>query len=103
MTDPTLQTPPARPPLLRHIVPIVTGGLVTLLLTIVTNGMMATNGVLPAADSPMLDTRTLLLVTGYRALFSVLGCHLASRLAPSGNPRIRYALALGMLLLALNV
>jgi hypothetical protein len=74
----------------------------TLFLTIVTNGMMAANGVV-SADTAAPRTRVLLIVTGYRALFAVLGCHLASRLAPPGNPRIRYALALGMVLLVLNV
>lgn len=94
-----LQT--SSPPLIRHIIPIVAGGLTTLFLTIVTNGMMAANGVVPA-DSSTPETRVLLIVTAYRALFAIAGCHLASRLAPAGNPRIRYALALGMVLLALN-
>jgi hypothetical protein len=79
------------------------GGLVTLLLTIVTNGMMASNGVIQSESGMPLDTRALLIVTAYRALFACAGCHLASRLAPAGNPRIRYALALGTVLLALNV
>jgi hypothetical protein len=68
----------------------------------VTNGMMAANGAVPGGAG-VLGTGSLIIITTYRALFSTIGCHLASRLAPAGNPRIPYALALGMLLLVLNV
>jgi hypothetical protein len=93
----------ASPTLIRHIVPVLLGGIVALLLTVVTDSMMAAHGMLPSDGGPMFDTGTLLLITAYRAVFATLGCHLASRLAPPGNPRIRYALALGTVLLALNV
>ncbi len=45
----------------------------------------------------------MLLVSAYRGVFALVGCHMAARLAPAGQPRIRYALALGGLLLLLNV
>jgi hypothetical protein len=91
------------PMLVGHIVPVFVGATVTLLLTMVTNGMMAANGAVPGQTGALSGTRSLIIVTTYRALFSIIGCHLASRLAPANNPRIRYALALGTLLLVLNV
>jgi hypothetical protein len=94
---------PSGPTLIGHIVPVFAGGIVTLLLTMVTNGMMAANGAAAGQTGPLSGTRSLIIVTTYRALFSTIGCHLAARLAPAHNPRIPYALALGTLLLALNV
>jgi hypothetical protein len=87
-TDPGTQTA-----LVRHIAPIVAGGLVTLVLTAVTASWMVARGILPPLP----------VDTAMRALFATLGCHLAARLAPAGNPRIRYALALGVVLMVLNV
>lgn len=86
---------PAPPALLRHIVPVVAGGLVTLLLTIVTDNALGAHQVLPAPGHPVFETGPLLLVAAYRGVFAMLGCHMAARLAPAGQPRIRYALALG--------
>jgi hypothetical protein len=90
------------PSLLGHIVPVLVGVVVALVLTLVTSGMLAANGTLPPADVAARNTRALLIVTLYRALFAIVGSHLAARLAPTGNPRIPYALAVGMVLLALN-
>lgn len=93
---------PAQPALLRHIVPVAVGGAVMLMLTVVTDNWLAARGLLPAAgEAPTIGS--MLLVTGYRGLFAIIGCHMAARLAPAGQPRIRYALALGVLLLVLNV
>ena len=94
---------PASPALLRHIVPVVVGGLVTLLLTVVTDNSLSAHAVLPAPGHPVFETGPLLLIAVYRGLFAIVGCHMAARLAPAGQPRIRYALALGGLMLALNV
>ncbi len=91
-----------QPALLRHIVPVVIGGAVILMLTIVTDNWLAARGLLPAAGvAPTIGS--MLLVTAYRGVFAIIGCHMAARLAPAGQPRIRYALALGGLLLVLNV
>ena len=100
-TSPT-QTPPPTT-LIRHIVPVVAGGVVTLLLTVVTDNWLGAHQVLPSPDSPVFETGPLLLIAGYRGLFAILGCHLAARMAPAGQPRIRYALALGALLFAMNL
>ena len=96
-------TPPAQTTLIRHIVPVFVGGLVTLLLTVVTDNTLSAHQVLPAPGHPVFEAGPLLLTAAYRGLFAILGCHLAARLAPAGNPRIRYALALGALLLVLGV
>lgn len=69
------------------------GAFVTIVLTAVTARWMVARGVLPplSVDAAM------------RAVFTVLGCHLAARMAPAGNPRIRYALAVGLVLMLVNV
>jgi hypothetical protein len=101
MTD-SPDIPSDQPALLRHIVPVFVGGVVILMLTIVTDNWLAARGLLPTADAvPTLGS--LLLVTAYRGVFAIVGCHMAARLAPAGQPRIRYALALGGLLLVLNI
>ena len=89
--------------LIRHIVPVVAGGVITLLLTVVTDNWLSAHQVLPSPDYPVFETGPLLLMAGYRGLFAILGCHMAARMAPAGQPRIRYALALGALLLAMNL
>lgn len=101
MTDTPSDTP-AQPALLRHIVPVVVGGAVMLMLTIVTDNWLASRGLLPTAEV-VPTIASLLLVTAYRGVFAIVGCHMAARLAPAGQPRIRYALALGALLLVLNI
>ena len=97
--------PPAdhQPLLLRHIMPVVAGGLVTLLLTVVTDNTLNVHQVLPGGGRPVPGSGSLLLAAAYRGLFAILGCHMAARLAPAGQPRIRYALALGALMLVVNV
>jgi len=102
--------PPTSPPdtpqptaLIRHIVPVVAGGAVTLLLTVVTDNWLSAHEVLPAPDKTVFETGPLLLMAVYRGLFAILGCHMAARMAPAGQPRIRYALALGALLLVMNL
>jgi hypothetical protein len=100
MTDESTQTS-GQPPLLRHIVPIIAGAVVALALSVVTDNWLGAHQILPAPG--VVPSRgVLLLVLAYRGLFAIAGCHLAARLAPAGQPRIRYALALGALLLALN-
>jgi hypothetical protein len=92
----------APPALVRHILPVVAGGAVTLLLTVVTDNWLRAHDLLPSPDRPVFETGPLLLTAAYRGLFAILGCHMAARLAPAGQPRIRYALALGVVLLAVT-
>jgi hypothetical protein len=102
MTAPTSPAP-GQTALISHIIPVVVGGAVTLLLTFVTDNALSAHQVLPAPGHPVFDTGPLLLLAAYRGVFAIIGCHFAARLAPEGNPRIRYALALGALMLVLNV
>jgi hypothetical protein len=90
------------PLLIRHIVPVLVGTFVTFALTFVTDNSLAGHRVLPGGAQAAFDTPTLLLMAAYRGLFAILGCHLAARLAPEGQPRMRYALGVGFLMLALN-
>ena len=83
--------------------PVAIGGAIALVLTLVTDNTLGLHGLLPAAGQTTLGTGALLLVATYRGVFVILGCHMAARLAPAGNPRIRYALALGGLMLVMNV
>ena len=85
------------------MLPVVVGGAIALLLTIVTDNTLGVHGLLPAAGQSVPGTGALLLVAVYRGVFVILGCHMAARLAPAGNPRIRYALGLGGLILMMNV
>jgi len=94
---------PNQTSLIRHIIPVVIGGLITLVLTIATDSSLAAHGMLPGTEHPVSETGPLLLIAAYRGLFATLGCHFAARLAPAGNPRIRYALALGGVLFVMNV
>jgi hypothetical protein len=89
------------PLLLRHLVPVVVGGVATLALTIVTDNSLRGHEVLPGPGQPVVHTSTLWLMLAYRAVFAGVGCHLAARLAPLGQPRMRYALGLGFVLMAL--
>ncbi len=95
--------PTSEPMLLRHILPVFAGGVVTLLLTVVTDNALSGHQVLPGDARPALGAPALLLMAGYRGLFAILGCHLAARLAPASQPRMRYALGLGFLLMVLNI
>lgn len=106
MTSPTPIEPAsdaAQPALLRHILPVAAGGVIALMLTVVTDNTLGAHGVLPADGNASVSGGALLLVAVYRGLFAVLGCHVAARMAPEGQPRMRYALALGILMLVLNV
>ena len=102
MSDSSIDTP-AQPALLRHIVPVILGGFIAAMLTLVTDNWLGAHGVLAVGGGSAPSTGTLLLVVAYRALFATVGCHMAARLAPRGQPRIRYALVLGGLMLVVNV
>ncbi|MGE3955789.1 MAG: hypothetical protein AB7H96_03650 [Vicinamibacterales bacterium] len=101
MTEST-PTPEAQPALIRHILPVVAGGAITVLLTVVTDNWLAVRGLLPT-QAAAHSVGTLLFVLAYRGAIAIAGSHMAARLAPAGQPRIRYALALGGLLLVVNV
>lgn len=79
--------------LIRHILPVALGMFVVIALTLVTASWLTARGV-----TPPLAVDTLL-----RAVFLVLGSHLAARVAPAGNPRIRYGIAVGVVITLLNI
>lgn len=91
--QPSSDSQPPPTALARHILPVIAGVVVTIALTVVTDSWLAARGVVPALSLP----------AAYRGLFTVLGGHLAARLAPAGQPRIRYAMALAVLLTVMNV
>ncbi len=58
-----------------------------------TDAILESIGVLPK-DNLFVGTGLILIVIGYRAVFSLIGCYLTARLAPQ-NP-VRHTLALGV-------
>jgi MFS-type transporter involved in bile tolerance (Atg22 family) len=65
-----------------------------------TDALLKSAGVLPK-DHLFVGTGLILLVLGYRAVFSLIGCYLTARLAPR-NP-MKHALVLGFIGLALSL
>ncbi len=59
-----------------------------------TDAILESAGILPK-DNLFVGTGLILFVLAYRAVFSVIGCYIAARLAPSGP--MKHALALGLI------
>jgi len=72
---------------------VLSGFLVIVILSVVTDTILEQNGVLP--QGALFDTGLLLLALLYRSIYSVLGAYVTARLAPQ-RP-IRHAIALGLL------
>ena len=70
-----------QPSLIRHILPVAVGAAVALLLTVVTDNSLNAHGVLPSPEHAVFAVGPLLLVAAYRGLFTVVGSHMAARLA----------------------
>jgi MFS-type transporter involved in bile tolerance (Atg22 family) len=64
-----------------------------------TDAMLESAGVLPKGNL-FVGTGLILIVIGYRAVFSLIGCYLTARLAPR-NP-MKHALMLGLIGLVLS-
>lgn len=79
---------------LKSIGAVVAGFLVIVLLSVGTDSLFKSMGVLPY-DHMFVSTGLILAVIFYRAVFSLIGCYIAARLAPQ-NP-MKHALALGIL------
>lgn len=86
--------------LFRHGGAILAGLVVIILLSVVTDGVLNASGVFPKGGQAM-SNRLLLVATIYRTLYSVMGCYLAAKLAPS-RP-MWHALALGLIGLVLSM
>jgi len=78
----------------------VLAGLIFIVIThTATDAILEGAGVLPKGHL-FVGTGLILLVLGYRAVFSFIGCYLTARLAPH-NP-MKHALLLGLIGLALS-
>jgi len=79
---------------LRSIGVVILGFLIIAILSTLTDTILENAGVLPHGALPLKGSVGLLLVVlVYRALYSLIGCYVAARLAPR-NP-MKHALALG--------
>jgi hypothetical protein len=80
----------------------VLAGLVTIFVThLGTDQLFHTLEVFPPWDQPMHDPGLNALALSYRILFSIFGCYVTARLAPSAP--MAHALVLGMIGTALSI
>ena len=84
----------------RSIVAVAAGFVLTMALNLGTNAILVRLGVIPA-EGATTDAATLILVCAYVAVYGILGCYVAARLAPS-RP-MAHALVLGALALAMSI
>lgn len=73
---------------------VLIGFIVTVILSIGADTILKVAGILPY-DHMFVSTGLILFVIFYRAVFSLIGCYLAARLAPQNS--MKHALALGVL------
>jgi hypothetical protein len=93
-------TPQSRRPG-RSAVAILSGFVAVVVLSIGTDVLLHAAGVYPPMDQPRLFTTPLLLIaTGYRVAYSVLGGYIAAGLAP--NRPAGHAVVLGLIGLAVS-
>jgi hypothetical protein len=85
---------------LRSVAAVLTGALVGILLSVATDAVLHTLGLLPGTDKPANDP-VLLAATCYRTVYGVLGAWLTARIAPA-RP-MRHVTALGALGLAASL
>ena len=85
----------ARPPRhrARSIGAVLVGFFAVVILSLATDMVLHATGVFPPWGDPV-SSALLLLATAYRAVYSVVGCYIAARLAP--DRPMRHALALGV-------
>jgi len=91
---------PGPPRWLRRFGAGLTGFLVIVSLSIVTDVLMHNRGIFPPPGQPM-SSGLWILAAGYRFVYGVFGCWLAARLAP--DRPLAHAMVLGMLGTALGV
>jgi hypothetical protein len=84
----------------RSIGALVAGALAVVVLSIATDIAMFATGVFPSLGQPVGDA-LLLVATGYRTIYGVLGSSIAARLAPE-RP-MGHALTLGVVGLVLSI
>lgn len=75
---------------------MILGFLIIFILSVVTDTILENAGVLPRGTLPLKGSVGLLLVVlAYRALYSLIGCYVAARLAPRNS--MKHALAVGII------
>jgi len=77
---------------------VLAGLIVVIVLSTVTD-MLLENSVLPGLAHAQATTGVWLFVTAYRAVYSIVGCYIAARLAP--DRPMAHALVLGVIGLVL--
>lgn len=88
--------------ILKSIGAVLAGLVVIFVLSYATDFLLEGLGLMPRGSLPMQGAELLIIgILAYRLLYSVVGCYLAARLAPS-HP-MRHALALGVLGFALSL
>ena len=92
---------PARPRgVLRSIVAVLGGLLVTVILSLGTDSLLHATGIYPPMFQPM-STGLWGLATGYRIVYGIAGGYVTARLAP--DRPMRHALILGVIGLVLSI
>jgi hypothetical protein len=80
----------------RSVGVVILGFVIIVALSTITDTILENAGVIPKGALPMRGSELVLVgILGYRALYSLIGCYITARLAPS-NP-MKHALALGAL------
>lgn len=85
---------------LKSIGAVLAGFVVILVLSIGTDAILKAAGVLPY-DHLFVSTGLILVVIFYRALYSLIGCYFAAKLAPYSP--MKHALALGVVGLIISI
>ena len=81
---------------LRSAGAVLAGLVLIFVLSYATDAVLHSSGVMPAGALPMRGAEALVLaVLAYRLVYSIGGCYLAARLAPSRS--MHHAMALGLI------
>jgi hypothetical protein len=86
---------------LKSIGAVLAGAVASVAPTLGTDFLMHSLGLFPAIGTPMTNSGPLLLATGYRTIYGVLGAYVTARLAPR-RPML-HALILGAIGLAVSI
>jgi hypothetical protein len=81
--------------ILKSIGAVFVGMLFIIVTHTATDMLLESLGVFPPADQGLHDPKLLILATIYRSIFSIIGCYIAAKLAPS-RPML-HALIIGFI------
>ncbi len=100
---PAIEIPRTRTPrrTLRSVGAVVAGLVVIAAFSTITDVVLSAVHVYPAVGTPLRDPALYLLALAYRTAYSIFGCWLAARLAPSAP--MRHALVLGAIGVVLSI